>query len=172
MKKSLLNIITLAVLVVNLVLSIVMVFSVVPASSKMNDMITKVCTALDLELESQQEVKGKKEYKIEDMEEIPLDEELTIEVKSSAGDGVKHYGAISLAIVVDNKHEDYATYAESITTKSTLIKDAVTNVIGSFTIEEIQNNKEGVQQAVLERLQKLFDSDFIIRIAYKKWLFQ
>lgn len=172
MKKSLLNIITLAVLVVNLVLSIVMVFSVVPATSKMNDMITKVCTALDLELESQQKENGKKDYKIEDLEEIALDEELTVEVKSSEGDNTKHYGAISLAIVVDNKHEDYATYSESITTKSTLIKDAVTDVISSFTVEEIQSNKDGVQQAILERLQKLFDSDFIVRIAYKKWLFQ
>ena len=52
MKKSIINIITLALLVVNLILSLVMVFSVMPASNKANEMITKVCEAIDLDLNS------------------------------------------------------------------------------------------------------------------------
>lgn len=172
MKKSLLNIITVALLVVNLVLSVIMVFSVLPASSKTNEMITKVCTALDLELESTKTGEDKEDYKIDQLETYDIEEELTIPLKKGTENEDDHYAMVAISIVVDNKNEDYSKYVESITTKESLIKDSVRHVIGSFTIEELQSNPEGVQKAVLDKLQKLFDSDFIVQVAFKKLLFQ
>lgn len=172
MKKSLLSIITVALLVVNLVLSVVMAFSVLPASSKTNEMITKVCTALDLELESTKTGDEAQDYKIDQLETYDIQDELTIPLSQGTEGEEDHYAIVSVSIVVDNKHEDYSKYVESITTKESLIKDAVRNAIGSFTIEELQSNPEGVQKATLDKLQKLFDSDFIVQVAFKKLLFQ
>lgn len=172
MRKSLINIITLALLVVNLILSIVMIFSVMPASKKTNDMITKVCAALDLELESEKTGNAEDDYTIDQLETFDVSEELTIPLKKSEGDETDHYAVVSVSLVADNQHEDYEKYVESITAKESLIKDSVRNVIGSFTVEELNNNPEGVQKAVLEQLQKLFDSDFIVKVAFKKLLFQ
>ena len=53
-------------------------------------------------------------------------------------------------------------YVGSITEKSSLIKDAINSEVSSFTIEEVKSNPEDVQQAILERLQKLFNSRFIV----------
>lgn len=172
MKKSLLNIITLALVVVNLVLSAVMIFSVLPASSKTNDMITKVCTALDLELESEKKENGEEDYNIDQLETYDIEEELTVPLKKEDGDSSDHYAVVTVSIVVDNKNEDYDKYVEDITTKESLIKDTVRNAIGNFTLEELQNNPEGVQKTVLDKLQKLFDSDFIVKVAFKKLLYQ
>ncbi len=172
MKKSLINIITLALLVVNLILSMVMIFSVMPASKKTNDMITKVCAALDLELESEKTGDAEEDYTIDQLETFDIEEELTIPLKKSDGDETDHFAVVSVSIVVDNQNEDYEKYVDSITTKESLIKDSVRNIVGSFTVEELGNNPEGVQKAVLEKLQKLFDSDFIVKIAFKKLLFQ
>lgn len=172
MKKSLLNIITLALVVVNLVLSAVMIFSVLPASSKTNDMITKVCTALDLELESEKNENGEEDYNIDQLETYDIEEELTVPLKKEDGDSSDHYAVVTVSIVVDNKNEDYDKYVEAITTKESLIKDTVRNAIGNFTLEELQNNPEGVQKTVLDKLQKLFDSDFIVKVAFKKLLYQ
>lgn len=171
MKKSLLNVITLALVVVNLILSVVMVFSVMPASQKTNDMITKVCAALDLELES--EKKGEDaDYTIEQLETFDIEEELTIPLKKESENDSEHYAVVSVSIVVDNQNKDYEKYVESITTKESLIKDSVRNVIANFTVAELETNPEGVQKAALEELQELFDSDFIVKVAFKKLLFQ
>lgn len=172
MKKSLLNIITLALVVVNLVLSAVMIFSVLPASSKTNDMITKVCTALDLELESTKTGDEQEDYTIDQLETYDIEEELTVPLKKEDGDSSDHYAVVTVSLVVDNKHKDYDKYVEAITTKESLIKDTVRNAIGSFTLEELQNNPEGVQKTVLDKIQKLFDSDFIVKVAFKKLLYQ
>ena len=172
MKKSLLNIITLALVVVNLVLTAVMIFSVLPASSKTNDMITKVCTALDLELESTKTGDEQEDYTIDQLETYDIEEELTVPLKKEDGDSSDHYAVVTVSLVVDNKHKDYDKYVEAITTKESLIKDTVRNAIGSFTLEELQNNPEGVQKTVLDKIQKLFDSDFIVKVAFKKLLYQ
>ena len=87
MKKSLLNIITVALLVVNLVLSVVMAFSVLPASSKTNEMITKVCTALDLELESTKTGDEAQDYKIDQLETFDIQDELTIPLSQGTEGG-------------------------------------------------------------------------------------
>lgn len=172
MKKNLLNIITLALVVVSLILNVVMVFSVMPASSKTNDMITKVCTALDLELESEKTGDEEEDYKIDQLETYDIEEELTVPLKKDEGDSSEHYAVVTVSIVVDNEHEDYEKYVEAITSKESLIKDSVRNTIASFTLEELRNNPEGVQKTVLEKLRKLFDSDFIVKVAFKKLLFQ
>ena len=52
MKKNLFSIIIIALLVMNLVLTGVLVFSIIPASKKTNELVSKVCSAIDLELES------------------------------------------------------------------------------------------------------------------------
>lgn len=174
MKKNILNIITLALVVVSLILNVVMVFSVMPTSNKTNDMITKVCTALDLELESEKTGDETDDYNISQLEtyKIGEGEEMTINLAPSGEDSGAHFAVLQVSIVVNTEHEDYEKYAESITTKESLIKDAINSVVSSFTVEEMQNNPEGVQKAVLERLQKLFDSDFIVKVAFDKKLFQ
>lgn len=172
MKKSLLNIITIVLLVINLVMSIVMVFSVMPASSKTNDMVTKVCAALDLELEGSKDGETKKDYNIDQLEPYDIEEEMTIPLQNSDGDDAKHYAVVTVSIVVDTENKDYEKKVESITTKESLIKDAIRSVIGEFTVEQLTENQEGVQEAALQRLQKLFDSDFIVQVAFKKLLFQ
>lgn len=172
MKKSLLNIIIIALVVINLILTAVMAFVMMPASSKTNEMVTKVCTALDLELESQKTGEEEEDYVIDQLETYDIEEELTIPLKLADGDTKDHYAVVAVSIVVDNKHKDYEKYVESITSKESLIKDSVRQVIGNFTINELNANPEGVQEAALEDLQKLFDSDFIVKVAFKKLLFQ
>lgn len=171
MKKSLLNIITLALVAVNLILSIVMIFSVLPTSSKTNKMVTQVCTALNLELESSKTGDASDDITIDQMETFDVEDELTIPLKKGE-DNVEHYAVVSVAIVVNNKHKDYAKYQDTITEKESLIKDAVNSTIGNFTIQEMESGQAIVQDAVLKKLQKLFNSDFIVKVAFKKCLFQ
>ena len=169
MKKHLLSIITTALVVINLVLSVVIIFSVLPTTSKMNNMITQICTALNLNLKSESD--GSTTYKIEDLDEFPIEDDLTINLASS-DDGEDHYVILKLTIIANNKHEDYKKYKDSITTKATLIRDAIIAEVGSVTKEEMEDNPEKVQQNVTKRLQELFNSDFIVKVAFDSFIFQ
>lgn len=171
MKKHLLSIITTALVVVNLIMSIVIVFTVLPTTSKINNLVTQICAALALDLDSSGD--GAESLKIEDMETYAVGdgEEMTINLKSGE-DGKDHYALIKCSIVVNKKHEDYDKYVGSITEKSSLIKDAINSEVSNFTIEEMKSNPEDVQQAILERLQKLFNSRFIVKVTFDNIVYQ
>lgn len=169
MKKHLLSIITTALVVVNLIMSVVIVFTVLPTTSKINNLVTEICAALALDLES--DGNGTGSYKIEELEEIPIEDELTINLKSGE-DGEDHYAIVQVAVIVNNTHEDYEKYATSITKKSSLVKDAIITEISGFTIEDMKENPEAVQAAILDSLQSLFNSRFIVKVAFKEIVYQ
>ena len=51
MKKNILTIVIMAATLINLVLSAVMIFSVVPAMNKTSNLVDKVASVVDLEIE-------------------------------------------------------------------------------------------------------------------------
>ena len=55
MKKNILTIVIMASTVLNLVLTIIMVFSIVPAMNKSNKLVDKVASVIDLELEKEED---------------------------------------------------------------------------------------------------------------------
>ena len=50
MKKNLLAVIILALVLVNLILTAVLVFSIIPQTKKSNELIDQVCAAINIEL--------------------------------------------------------------------------------------------------------------------------
>lgn len=170
MKKHLLSIITTALVVVNLIMSVVIVFSILPTTNKINSLVTQICSALALDLEGSGGGVGT--YKIDELEEIPIGEEEMIIPLKTGEDGKDHYCTVEVAVIANNQHEDYDKYVTSITEKESLVKDAINSEISSFTVEEFKSNPEAVQDAVCERLQKLFNSRFIVKVAFKKMVYQ
>ena len=53
-----------------------------------------------------------------------------------------------------------------VTDNVNLIKGVVNDVISSFTKEDLKNNMEEAQKMILERLQGLYDSNFIIDVSF------
>ena len=50
MKKSMLNVITLALVLINLILTVLLTFSLVSTNNKTNNLITKVAQIIDLDI--------------------------------------------------------------------------------------------------------------------------
>lgn len=50
MKKSMLNVITLALVLINLVLTVILTFSIVSTTKKTDNLITKVAEIIDLDV--------------------------------------------------------------------------------------------------------------------------
>ncbi len=173
MKKNLMSVLILALVVANLVLTAILMISVVPQTKKANQLITKVCSAIDLELEG-----GKDNSSInipmERLETISIDDgaSMTINLKDS-GDGEGHYAVISVALAVDNKSDGYKTFGvEGVTAKKDIIKDVVNKVVTGYTLEEMKADQTKAQDEILSRLRRMFDSDFIVSVAFPTYNYE
>ena len=118
MKKNLMTVIILALVLVNLVLTAILAFTIIPQTRKSNQLIDKIASAIDLELED-----GK-------------------------SDGYKSIGT------------------EGLKAKETLIKNDINTIVSGYTMEQFREDEQSVKDAILEDLQEMFGSDFIVGVSF------
>ena len=164
MKKNLITVITLALVVVNLVLTVILTITILPETQKANELITKVCSAIDLDLESGSATSNAN-IPIDQIEVYNIDDEQTINLKQD-GDGKDHFAMITVSISMDTKNSDYKDLKPQDEEKVNLIKGDINNIVSQYTIDEIKNNQSAVQDEILKDLQKMFGSDFIVAVGF------
>ena len=110
MKKGMINIFILALMLVNLVLSVVIVFTFVPTMKKTSKLIDKVYKIVDLDVNG--EGKGESNVSIEDLEYVQItfsdgknDQVFTLKQNGSKPSLIK----LGFTIAVNTKLEDYTT---------------------------------------------------------------
>lgn len=165
MKKSLMTVLILALVFANFVMTAIMMFSVLPQTKKANEMITRVCEAIDLELNSGAAT-GLSNLPINQIETYDVAAGETITVNLKAGG----YAVVSVAISVNNESETYKkTTTETLSTKESIIKDCIIETVGNYTKEELNASKDGVKSDLLKTLQKMFGADFVVGISFPKF---
>ena len=164
MKKYLITVITLALVVVNLVLTVILTITILPETQKANELITKVCSAIDLDLESGSATSNAN-IPIDQIEVYNIDDEQTINLKQD-GDGKDHFAMLTVSISMDTKNSDYKDLKPQVEEKVNLIKGDINNIVSQYTIDEIKNNQSAVQDEILKDLQKMFGSDFIVAVGF------
>ena len=157
MKKNLITVITLALVVVNLVLTVILTITILPETQKANELITKVCSAIDLDLESGSATSNAN-IPIDQIEVYNIDDEQTINLKQD-GDGKDHFAMLTVSISMDTKNSDYKDLKPQV-------EEKVNNIVSQYTIDEIKNNQSAVQDEILKDLQKMFGSDFIVAVGF------
>lgn len=164
MKKNLITVITLALVVMNLVLTVILTITILPETKKANELITKVCSAIDLDLESGSATSNA-DIPIDQIDVYDIEDQQTINLKSS-GDGKDHFAMITVSISMDKKNKDYKDLQPEVEKKVELIKGEINNIVSQYTIDEIKNNQSAVQNEILKDLQKMFGSDFIVAVGF------
>lgn len=161
MKKNLMSILILALLVVNIVLTAIMMFSMMGAMKSTTALVGKIATVMDLELNTGGEAN---EIPMSDMVPYDLSDSMTIMLKSD--DGEQHYVQLAVTLQMDKKNKDYKKYSETLATNQKVIQGYINEVISSHTLEEFKNDTDGIRNEVLARLQKEYDSDFIYKVVF------
>ncbi len=174
MKKNLICILILALLIVNLVLTAIMMFSVVSANQKTAAVVGDIASVLQLEIEgsSPDGSVEQTEVSIEDTEVHDIEDKLTILMKKGE-DGKDHYAVVSVSLAMNTKDEDYETYGgESLASKESLIKGEIIEAFSSYTMDEAKADPEMLQADILNRIQTMFDSKFIYKVSFSNILYQ
>lgn len=166
MRKSIINIIILAVSIVNVVLCGILVFAIVPAMTSTNKMVTGICKLIDLELEGKELDENGGRIPIEQIEVYDIADELTIMLEKGA-DGKNHYALVQVSLSLNKGHEDYAKYKETLAGQESLIKNKIIEVVSSYTMEQASGYTNVVSESILKELQDMYQSDFIINVTFR-----
>ncbi len=174
MKRNLISIIILALLIVNLVLTSIMMFSVTGASQKTSALVTDIASALKLELNGSVvpeagasalptiSVKDTTPYNIADPMTIPL---------KTGEDGSPHYIVVGVSLSLNNKHKEFKEYGSgNLADTEAMIQDEIISVFGQYTLDEIRNvpdTMNTIKREILQRIHGIYDSDFVYNISFR-----
>lgn len=160
MKRNMLSIVILAATLINLTLSAVLIFTVIPKAKRTDALIEKIVAAVELETESGIG-KNYGEVALGDQDEYTFTDK-TINLKSTSEK--VGYAQVSITITLNKKHEDYADVQKLIEGKENKIVTAVSQVLSQYTASEITLYMEDINQAALEKIQEIFQSDCVIEV--------
>ena len=159
MKKNLMTVIILALVLVNLVLTAILAFTIIPQTRKSNQLIDKIASAIDLELEDGSS-KDTAAVPVEDIEAS-----FTVNL-SPSGDGKDHVAVFSIGLSLNTKSDGYKSIGtEGLKAKETLIKNDINTIVSGYTMEQFREDEQSVKDAILEDLQEMFGSDFIVGVS-------
>lgn len=158
MKRNMLAIVILAATLINLTLSAVLIFTVIPKAKRTDALIEKIVAAVELETESGI---GKDYGEIlpADQDEYTFTDK-AVNLKSTDSD--VSIAQVSITITLNKKHDDYATIQPLITAKENKIVSAVASVLSDYTKAEVSLYTEDINKDALIKIQEIFQSDCII----------
>ena len=167
MKKNLMTVIILALVLVNLVLTAILAFTIIPQTRKSNQLIDKIASAIDLELEDGSS-KDTAAVPVEDIEVYDIEASFTVNL-SPSGDGKDHVAVFSIGLSLNTKSDGYKSIGtEGLKAKETLIKNDINTIVSGYTMEQFREDEQSVKDAILEDLQEMFGSDFIVGV-HRRW---
>ena len=171
MKKNLLSIVILGLLIVNVVLTSAMLFSITGTMKKTATLIDSIAVALKLELNDAIEEEQAQNVPMEDIEVYQIAEEMMVPLAVGA-DGKDHFCQVSVSLSMNSKADGYKDYGTTVSAKEDLIKGEIVSVISSYSIEEAKADTDAMRNAILERIQKMYDSEFIFNVVFREIYFQ
>ena len=162
MKKNLISVLILALCFANLVLTALLIFTIIPETKKANNLIDQVCEAISLDLNSDTATSGSQlpQDQIVDYALTADGDTLTFNFAPSE-DGNTHYLVCGISLSLNKKSDGYKTYGEDLSAKKNVI---LADIIGDYTMEQYNTDKNAVHDKILKTLQKKFGADYIVDV--------
>ncbi len=172
MKKNMLSVLILALLIVNVALTSIMMFTMMGTNKKTAKLIDGISTALSLEITdpAMEGAEAEAEVAMEDIKVYQIPDQLTIGLAKGA-DGKAHYCVVSISLSLNTKDPDYEKYNATLGDNVDMIKDKIFQVVGSHTIEEAESNTDGLREEILEAIQQMYGSKFVYNIVFRDIMF-
>lgn len=175
MKKNLLSVIILALLIVNLVLTGIVMFSCVSANKKTVALVNDIAAVLDLELSggkgSGTEEEETAVISVADTDVYNVADAMTIALRPSE-DGKEHYCMCEISFSMNMKDEDYEAMSPMMSSQESKIRSIVIGVVGGYTKEEAQANQKAIENDILDQVQQMFGSKFVYEAYFRDIKFQ
>lgn len=170
MKKNLLSIVILSLLVVNIVMTAVMLFSVVGTNKHTAEIVTDIAGVLSLELDT--EAGGQTGMPSPEDSEFYTIPDMTITTKRAEGSEKDQYCIIGVTLAINKTHEKYEAYGgEAMANYEAMIKSDVIAVISQYTADEIKLMQSDICAEILRKVQARIGSDVVYDITISNIMF-
>lgn len=169
MKKNILTIVIMASSLINLVLTAVLIFSVLPAMNKTTNLVDKVASVVDLEIEDPN--KEQQDYTIQDLQtfEIKYDTSAKIKLQNDQGDDSAHYVLLEGIVVSFNtKADDYEDINTMVQANNVYIKDIVHETIGQYSKSTV--NEAKIKEECIKKIQEKYNTKCIVELSLTGFL--
>ena len=164
MKKNMLAIVILAATLVNIALTALMLFTVVPKAQRTDALIQKICSIIELELEDPNAA-DYAEIPFEDRETYNLANKMTINLKRAEGESKSPYAQIEVTLMLNKKAKSYETIQPLLVNYENIIRNIVSEEVSKYTTHELDGNKEAIQKMIQTRLCTEFgNTDLLIGV--------
>ena len=165
MKKNIFSVIITALTVVNVVLTAILFFVMMPTFNKTNKLITQVASILDLEIYNG-DTAPEDNYKVSDIEYTDVAFEAQQTVNLGAGTDKKDHYALfdGFTVGVNKTSDDYSDF------KTETITDIIRSVMQSHTNDTI--SEEVIKKEALEQIREKFGTKCIVEITLKNFMHQ
>lgn len=171
MKRNMLTIVILALSIVNLVLTALVVFSVVPNVKKTNNLIDQVAKIINLDLEAQNG--NEKIMTPDDLDNYALEEEVIINLKKDADSSKERYAAVSkISLTLYNGVSDYDKVKKNIDESTESIYDIIRKSFKSYTIDEAKANEEVIKENIIKMLNDKYGHKVVQSIVFGSLIYQ
>ncbi len=179
MKKNMMTVIILALLVVNIAMTAIMMFSVIPANKRTIALVDEISGAIKLDAAGTAPAGaavGRSQYAVSlsDSATYSIEDQQTFQLKKGE-DGEAHYVVCKVAILMNKTNADYEKYGPDIEAgvNDPLILNAMSETVGEYTYEDVEAlGQTGLQDALVERLQGTYGSNFIYQVALSGYIVQ
>lgn len=176
MKKSTLTIITLALVLVNVVLSVLLTFSLVSTNKKTDALITKIAALIDLDIANSAGsgnnniMPGINDLEVVDVAANSTSNKISLSVSDKSGK--VHYVVITATVTLNKQSKDYETLRPSVDTNMKLIVSTISNIVSSYSYEDLLPKKGEMSEEILKALQDSFKSDIIYDFSFGDYIVQ
>lgn len=176
MKKNLISVIILALILANLILTVILTISIMPQTKKANELISKVAAAIELDLASGASDEDEAAVvSMADTDTYAIEEDVSVTLKKG-DDGKQHWAIVKVSLNMNTKDKGYKEFgsAEKMKTNEENIKSLVLTTMGGYTMDDLTDPSkvEEGKKIILEKIRKLYDSDFIYEVVFSKMGFQ
>ena len=163
MKKSMLNVIILALVLVNLVLTVILTFSLVSTNKKTNSLINKVAQIIDLDVAGGVSNNNSSTGSgIENVSYIDIkNNDSTDIIVSYVDNGKTRYAVLSVSVGLNSKAKDYSTVSTPVDNGMKVLVNKITNEANKYTYSTISANKSTMETDLLKEFQELFKTETI-----------
>lgn len=169
MKKNILTIVIMAATLINTVLSVVLVFAVMPAMNKTSALVDKVASVVDLEIEDPDA--EEEDYTMSDLMTYAktYDAAVNVNLKKDASGDAEHYAQLKgWVLSFNSKADDYSTVNELVQANDVYVDDIVKETIGGYTVTTIDVTKAKAE--IIKKVQEKYNTKAIVSISLTDFL--
>lgn len=165
MKKNILAIVILAATLVNITLSAIILFIIVPKAQRTDALIQKIVSIIDLELENPPAA-DYAEVPFADRVTQTLSAKVTANLRSEEGETKVRYAQVDVTFILNSKAAGYSKIQPKIAEQETFISGVVMDKVSQYTASEVQLHKEEIEKELLTYFRGYFESsDFLVGVS-------